>query len=1165
MSENKTIKPLVVHLRHGLAEGKEHTWNRLQNPQDFIENIVTPEINPETDMNKIVSGIPSPFARINMIKYAIEYIYDDSNIDIDAEGALGLMAFYKALQDEWKGLISCIALDSAPISVEKIELVYSDKKGLDKTKNIFEVKGALGNMLFEDKDLWCDQGELDDKTKDPIPFIYLIRYKGELIGGTSPETIVFTAPNYSIESRFPFINKKNGKFIDPLKGRLDQDSVQTLYIYVSYIVSKLNEYESYFNKRKKQIDTGKLSAFLKSWIKDIEQYAKRKKYEITKDALVTNINIFKPPFDILFNKETKLYGAGGIISTKPIGDKAREIDPANLLLPHDSTTLVQFEFEHDYNSDISPVHLLEIDYPTEENPRGKKYFTLPLTQDGLFVFQDNLEGLLGKSTEGNIRSNLKADYNEHNNQLYVTLKLDIDGNETIIDRTYSKPVIITNKKMIVWPDFISKIWDKYYCYSELPHNSKEEVKVYPLQADKEEFKLIYKDGKLPYIVSEDHKPEPQDPSKLLIEYDFDKLGVGGLQYEIYESDKPFKGFEIRISKGNMDNTLAGYIIVKNINQRKDYFLKDYRNEKNSLSPVNVGIDFGSNNMCISYASRQDSEPKLIKFKNRRRFIIGKETFDPYNKKPAMPHEVFFFQNEETKGNEVKSLVMIHDEKRIQGENAIKNHVSGGFPCFKKNVPVVDSGETMHTVDFGHTTAHLKYNMKWSLDNKENSYKEGLLKTLWLNIYAELLDEEKYPENVIWAFPSSMGRSIVLKYATLWKNMTKLNPGGDKINEAKVAENTTKRDLGILRALTESEAVANYALSPVAKMTVRDDTIAMGFDVGGSTTDILCIAKDKNYKTILIKQSSIKIAAGKLAEATAKSSQVQKAIQNYCKQNNIFIFGIDSELNNNTAPYFFNAVVDQLGSISKDELDRFYSNVYSDGCSDIFVINTYLTGLILFYAGQLAAKIKDFEDYSQIENFEIGFFGKGGRMFGWLPALSKHAAENYYETCFKTGYKKEDNIRMELFSSDESHIKAEVSFGLSLENKIHGEGEKIAEIFGEEGYMYNNQLLGPLSDVKVEHLLNFNGKLRIPNEYTRFKEFLSVFGRFVREQFDFNINPLIQDLRGMRLIPYIEGIPEFKEAKKNSANNPDDFDFEAPLIILEGMAFLENVLMKNVFK
>ena len=147
MSGTKSLSPLVITTRKAQAAGSEFIWNKLQNTEVFIGDIETPAVNSESgeELNKLISGIPTPFARTAMFKYAIHYV------GRPGEELNGLMSFYKALQDEWKGLVACIALDNDPITIDKIVLNYSDGKTIEETWNLYETKGALGNMLFEDK------------------------------------------------------------------------------------------------------------------------------------------------------------------------------------------------------------------------------------------------------------------------------------------------------------------------------------------------------------------------------------------------------------------------------------------------------------------------------------------------------------------------------------------------------------------------------------------------------------------------------------------------------------------------------------------------------------------------------------------------------------------------------------------------------------------------------------------------------------------------------------------------------------------------------------------------------------------------------------------------------------------------------------------------------
>ncbi len=61
-----------------------------------------------------------------------------------------LIEFYKQLIDEWKGLISCIALNQEKITVKRISLTYSDGEPTSSTINMYEPKGSFGNMLLKE-------------------------------------------------------------------------------------------------------------------------------------------------------------------------------------------------------------------------------------------------------------------------------------------------------------------------------------------------------------------------------------------------------------------------------------------------------------------------------------------------------------------------------------------------------------------------------------------------------------------------------------------------------------------------------------------------------------------------------------------------------------------------------------------------------------------------------------------------------------------------------------------------------------------------------------------------------------------------------------------------------------------------------------------------------
>jgi len=1189
------LKPIVIATSTNQAAGAESIWNKLQNPEVFISKIITTEVNAENsnELNKLISGIPTPFARAEMFKYAIKYIGNNT------DNLTGLLSFYNTIKDEWKGLIACIALDNQPITIEKIKLDYSDGKGKKDTKNIYEPKGALGNMLFENKDLWCDQLEVghEETRKNAKPFIYVIRYSGIVIGATSPESLLFTAPVYEIPiENKGFYSQGTKKFIDPLKGIISEEEVEKLYVYVNHINNSLDSYRNLFTKRSP--DTQQISVFLNKWLKEIQTYANFHGYKLDTNAIVPNFNKFESPFDKLFNFKTTLYGYRGRISSDllslqlPEGIEGIEVELGELLLDPDTCTVSEIIFSKKENPANAGVHMLKaISEPND------LYFTLPLSEKGLAIFQDEIEGLL--QIGGNIRSELSAIYEMSSKVLKVTLRIDVNGNTTSFTKNYKNPEPIQGQKIICWPDFISKIWDKYYLYSELPHNSID-IQAFPLRADKNNFQLKaeIKDGKYQFkkIAANGNKIDINDTSEIIIEFDVNKLGSTFLKYEIYESSEPFKGIEFQCK-----NKHSGYLVFKSLTSTNINVLKDFRNIKLNPNPVRVGFDFGSNNICISYA-QLGGQPELISFKNRRKFLLGIDVgLNP--KQAALPDEVFFFQNEETQSNHIKSMVMIHDEKRVKNILLdevvnLSKEIKGGFPVFEKNIPVEDSDETTHIISFDNQLSSIKYNMKWSSIKKENAYKQSLLKSLWLCTYAELFINDKYPDSLVWAYPASMNPQIIDQYRIMWGEIGKLNPLVN-IENARVAipnnwkNNSSSDNWGdndddnwgdddgtekngsiddLLNAQTEAESVCRHALG--VGLTPGPRGLLMGFDIGGSTSDILCVAlrKDSQGKMVntLIKQSSIKFAAGKLSEATRKSKKFKNVLTSFCRRKEFDIHGITIpplRLNESTSSFYYNMIIDRL--TLKEDLDELYRNIAAD-CPDLFIINSYMTGLIMFYAGQLAYKIRlsskdDSGNYKPefFDEIRLGVFGKGGRMFDWLKAINEPSALGYYKECFGLGYGIEVRDHIDKFKfkyTDSENVKAEVSFGLSRRDPLNTTGSKIKELLGEEGYTYNGVIIDSFDDVQTKFLRDFGTELSYPKEFKRFTEFMKKFYSFSKERYGFSFPNFEQEINDMPIVSYVNNIPEYILARDG-----EDFDFEAPLIILEGMCFLDEVLFKQVFK
>lgn len=1180
-------KPLIINTNKGQAEGTPAIWNEMQNVQNFIRDIATPTVNTaqgSTELSAVISGIPTPWARAMMFRYAIEYTAPAQTLSPIAGGhgggESGVFSFFKSLQDEWKGLIAVLALDNSPISVEKVELKY------DRPDNLFEVKGALGNMLFDSKHLWTDPDEIE-RNPDTPPYIQIIKYNGIVIGGTSPHSLLFAAPVYQIQpnkSIAPFC--KNGRFTNPVIY-LDNEGLQKLFVYVQFIRENIVRFQDKLSIAKKpKHDLTLVKNFLVLFEKEILDQARKNNFELNPEGLVGSLDKFKKPFDIIFNSESKIYGYQGNFYSQRINDNAKEVNLSELLLPTD-THLVEIRFAPHESVEKCSVHLLEV-----QGDERKRFYALPLSQTGIIHFEETLHLLLGKVKDSNYRNSLSAVYEPEKRQVKVTLRLEIDNGksnltiESIYRESKTQDFIINSKKIIAFPDFVSDLWQSYYLYSELPHNTNEVVRAYPILADYDfKFKIIPKNPDIKGSTESLTKFENLSKleGSLLVQYDYDKLGATNIKYEIYESKLPFKGIELRsqnLTQGG--NKICGYLVAKDIRLADKHSFKKL--QFNSLQPAKIGFDFGSNNICVSF-TKSYSQPQLVHFKNRRRFFLGNEIEDEQKVKPAEPNELFFFQNEERLG-QLKSMVLVHDEKRlVRGEIDITKAVSGGLPVFEYNVPVSEPvTSTKYTVRLGTSQAEIYYNMKWSHVDKENKYKEALLKTLWLKIYAELFAEsEAYPAELAWAYPSAMSESTRVQYGLLWESVSMQKPLNEQYTKAKVAAVHAIDH----RALTESEAVCKYALSSLGGMSPSQDILVIGYDVGGSTTDILMVLKVKdkngNYINRLIKQSSVLVAASALGESVKKSRKLQTAIQTFVEQTPHIgtIYGIKN-INEQTAPYFLNVLFDRL---NHEDLDNLYKTLFRTEAKEIFAVSAFITGLLSFYSGQITAKVM--EKYPEIKMVQRGFYGKGGKIFDWLPSVVQGLGEQFYNDCFLAGVRGNElgvmNDNQQLHASSNNlqpqvlnlkllsslggkHHKSEVSFGLSTSQEVDiSNANEIPEIIGESGYRFNGQEFTHLDEIEVHHLESFDGTFGVPSQFVQLQKFVDLYCQFA-DRFKLINTQIIK--REMEFLPvtfrnYLTTHPEYIAARERKARG-DSFDFSSPLIVLEGMCLFERVILGKCF-
>lgn len=388
------------------------------------------------------------------------------------------------------------------------------------------------------------------------------------------------------------------------------------------------------------------------------------------------------------------------------------------------------------------------------------------------------------------------------------------------------------------------------------------------------------------------------------------------------------------------------------------------------------------------------------------------------------------------------------------------------------------------------------------------------------------------------------------------------------------------------SLTEANSVANYMSSRYGN---DKGILNLCFDIGGSTTDISALFKLRTGLT-MIKQNSIRFAAQRVSGASRQVKGFEKVLNQICDQFGIKVLGLnkgDNRFTPDTAPYYFDQIVDLL---TDEQLPSFYRLIQAE-CPQLMWVNLYVTGLLLYYAGQISHKLIDDIFHTSPEELlpgsanrpyiRVTFAGKGSRLLQWLATIHPEVAQQYYFQLFVQGYGGQQAItgtlgdwpRIELPTLENSKdIKYEVSKGLAKNNTelCNPKDDTPSEIIGEAGFTLttrNNEsvavdYVNSITPEMIEHIGEYFDPDR-SNPCQKFYEFCDIFYSAAKQLFDLDISQdvFMEGFKNMNIVQYVQSLPEFHRAQSEKATNKGEFDFVAPIIILEGMKFYDDYLLK----
>lgn len=355
---------------------------------------------------------------------------------------------------------------------------------------------------------------------------------------------------------------------------------------------------------------------------------------------------------------------------------------------------------------------------------------------------------------------------------------------------------------------------------------------------------------------------------------------------------------------------------------------------------------------------------------------------------------------------------------------------------------------------------------------------------------------------------------------------------------------------------------------------------------------------------LFTQCSLRMAAGMFFNAIINSKKFRDCIRRFhnTHQTRINVVGIDTmEQDPKRAPYYLNNIFDQLGS--DRDFTKFYSYLQSD-VPFVFALPAYITGALMAYAGMLTRNTILKRNLHEVSDVHFRYFGKGGRLFEWLFfAFEKSEISSYLNRCFKVGLKDklinkafnkpEDNRIILHFENVEnesdfgerikSENKSEVAYGLVAQhNDIAGikpviegyeEEEKNAsdeekdarkqEIIGEIGVKFNGQDMDELDYVADNFYRNPNAVV-MPASFQNFNEFISVYVKFLSNIYP-NANLLKEQSKKVdRVLNFIMNDTEYQKYI-DTINKGDDDSYRMPVFVASTLYFLQEVLLKEVFK
>jgi hypothetical protein len=799
----------LVERHRTLAVPEAGRWKSDETSEDFLKRYADDiRLEGQLEDPRVIHSVPSVFARPIQFSQALS---DPKNVLHDAVVAQwrGLLAVF-ALQ-EWLGLPLAATLYEVP------------QVGGDEQRGDRKFTAILRNQLPYPPEEWEQW--------------WLLYCDGQLIGATSPWTMVYTPAEYICPEKIPW-RSPDGWLTDPITYYKRLKIPREISFLLAWVELTLDQYTAHLRGMVSQPAeygdrTGALKRELETWRDELRIYRPKPPLRPT---LIETLPGQIPPYCYFLSalQHDRQLADGSDSESDLLLDISRGeptlvfsrsgLDPADRVY---QSTLVDQAGVRNLSGPTGesgwrarngraiplPYLIAEEAFLPEQlaqlRPAGEQrnaIFARPLT--ALFFRYFNH----GDLTNGRVSLTVT----ETDQEVNVRLRLPLQGGRTlVVEKIYNRdtqivPVAGGPPAFAVWPDFYAEDWiENFAVYAALPVTR---LLVAPLLSNGEELR----------------QARPDDRGKSL--------------FCLWQSRQPSIGFTLYHREPNTHQVTAVGLVLRETLVELE--------APNAARVWTVAVDFGTSNTHVMVKEPGNSA-RPLQLHGRTVLLL-----DPEPSQKGLVSERFYpiYQNEidETYQPPFPTMLASIQENTTVFSEDRRTHVEH-VPSFYFSPDIVDPNVFVENVKWGSGGGREE-------DAPLRAYLHGAIRYIACEARAARVGELNFE----WSYPLALPKGARGAMAAFWQN----------VGTAFVAPQVMT--IQAKEGLSESNALCRYLSASSIGLPTFSTALSIAVDIGGGSSDIGFWTE-----TLLQDQVSLKLAGNNLLQPLCRRNDFIQAFYEIC--------------------------------------------------------------------------------------------------------------------------------------------------------------------------------------------------------------------------------------------------------------------------------------------